>query len=92
MALPNQGPAERRRAARAALHLNATMRDGNRKAPARVIDMSTHGCRVEGSTVVDDDSKVWIGIEGLSNQQCRVVWHCEEYVGLEFETPLSDAV
>ena len=83
---------ERRRAARTALHLDATMREGNRKAPARVIDMSTHGCRIECSTVVADDSWVWLGVTGLANQRCRVVWHCEEYIGLEFETPLSDAV
>jgi hypothetical protein len=83
---------ERRRAARAALHLDATMRDGSRKAPARVIDISTHGCRVECSTVVANDSWVWLGLGGLQNQRCRVVWHCEEFVGLEFETPLSEPV
>jgi len=77
MAEAGQGHVERRRAGRAALHLNATMRDGTRKAPARVIDMSTHGCRIECSTIVSDDSKVWLGIEGLANQHCRVVWHCE---------------
>lgn len=83
---------DRRRAARAALHLGATMRDGNHKTPARVIDMSTHGCRVACSTVVADGSRVWLGIEGLQNQHCRVAWHCEEFIGLEFETPLSEAV
>ena len=62
IAVPNG--VERRRAARAALHLDATMRDGSRKSPARVIDMSTHGCRIECSTVVADDSKVWLGIDG----------------------------
>jgi len=92
MAEASRGHVERRRAARAALHLSATMRDGTRKAPARVIDMSTHGCRIECSTVVADDSKVWLGIEGLANQHCRVVWHCEEFVGLEFVNPLSEAV
>jgi hypothetical protein len=92
MAQQLQGKSERRRAARAALHFNATMRDGTRKAPARVIDMSTHGCRIECSAVVAADSKVWLGIEGLQNQHCRVAWHCEEFIGLEFETPLSDAV
>ena len=92
MAQPNQSQAERRRSARAALHLGATMRDGSRKAPARVIDMSARGCRIECSTVVSDGSWVWLGIEGLQNQRCRVVWHCEEFIGLEFETPLSEAV
>ena len=42
--------------------------------------------------MLKDGTQVWLGIEGLQNQQCRVVWHCEEFVGLEFETPLSDAV
>ncbi len=92
MAQPQQSQVERRRAARTALHLSATMRDGTRKAPARVIDMSTRGCRIECSTVVADDSRVSLGIAGLENQHCRVVWHCEEFIGLEFEKPLSEAV
>ena len=54
--------------------------------------MSTHGCRVECPSVVADDSWVWLGIAGLETQRCRVAWHCEEFVGLEFETPLSEAV
>ena len=83
---------ERRRATRTALHLSATFRDGSRRATARVLDMSTHGCRVECSTAVAADSWVWLAIEGLQSQHCRVVWHCEEFIGLEFETPLSDAV
>jgi hypothetical protein len=68
------------------------MRDGNRKAPARVLDMSTNGCRIECSAVVADGNWVWLGIDGLQNQRCRVVWHCEEFIGLEVETALSEAV
>ena len=90
--MPDQGQAERRRAARIALHLDATMRDGSRKAPARVLDMSTHGCRIECSTIVADDSWVWLGIEGLQNQRARVAPQCEEFMGMDFETPLNDAV
>jgi len=92
MADTNEGQVERRRAARTALHLNATMREGSRKATARVIDMSTHGCRVECSCVVTDNSQVWLAIDGLQSQRCRVAWHCEEFIGLEFETPISEAV
>lgn len=92
MAEPLQQPVERRRAARIALHIGATLRDGSRKAPARVIDMSTGGCRVECSTVVANDSMVSLAIEGLQSQRCRVAWHCEEFIGLEFETPLSEPV
>ena len=92
MAEQIQGQVERRRAARTALHLSATMREGSRKAEARVLDMSTHGCRIECSCVVADDSWVWLAIDGLQSQRCRVAWHCEEFIGLEFETPLSEAV
>lgn len=83
---------ERRRAGRTALHLNVTMRDGSRKAPARVIDLSTHGCQIACSTVVADNSWVWLNLPGLEGMRSRVAWHCEEFIGLEFETPLNQAV
>ena len=84
---------ERRRVERLSLRLNATMRDGTKsRVRARVIDMSTRGCRIECTSAVDDDSWVWLSIAGLETQFCRVVWHCQEFIGLEFERPLSDAV
>ena len=93
MAKPAAVEAERRRAARSALRLNATMRDGSKsRSKARVIDISIHGCRIECTTTVADDSWIWLNITGLETQYCRVVWHCQEYLGLEFAKPLSDAV
>ncbi|MFL6754370.1 MAG: PilZ domain-containing protein [Sphingomicrobium sp.] len=84
---------ERRRAERTALRLTAMMRDGTRsRVNARVIDMSTQGCRIECTTTVEDDSWVWLSIAGLETQFCRVVWHCQEFIGLQFEKPLSEAV
>jgi hypothetical protein len=83
----------RRRVERLALRLSATMRDArSSRVRARVIDMSTHGCRIECTAPVDDGSWVWLSIAGLENQYCRVVWHCQEFIGLEFERPLSEAV
>ena len=35
---------------------------------------------------------MWLSIAGLETQFCRVVWHCQEFIGLEFERPLSDPV
>ena len=93
MAQPAQAQDERRRVERLALRLTATMRDGTRsRVKVRVIDMSTRGCRIECTTNVEDDSWVWLSIAGLENQFSRVVWHHQEYVGLEFEKPLSEAV
>lgn len=87
------GQPERRRANRAALNLSATLREGSRsKVQARLMDISTHGCRVECTTPVSDDSCVWLNIAGLEAQYCRVVWHCQEFVGLEFEKPLAQGV
>jgi hypothetical protein len=88
--VPFQQP-ERRRAARTALHLNATMRDGNRKAEARVIDMSSHGCRIACSTVVADDSWVWLNLPGLEGQ--RAEWRGIARSSWAWvQTPLNEAV
>jgi hypothetical protein len=93
MAQAAKSQQERRRVARLGLRLTATMRDGTKsRVSVRVIDMSTRGCRIECSSKVEDDSWIWLGIAGLENQFCRVVWHCQEFVGLEFEKPLSEPV
>ena len=93
MAQAAQTQPDRRRVERLALRLTATMRDArSSRVRARVIDMSTRGCRIECTAPVEDDSWVWLSIAGLENQYCRVAWHCEEFIGLEFERPLSDAV
>jgi len=93
MAQPAQVQKERRRVERLALRLSATMRDGTRsRVKVRVIDMSTQGCRIDCSTTVEDDSWVWLSIAGLETIFCRVAWHHQEFVGLEFEKPLSDPV
>lgn len=92
MIQPN-GPPDRRRADRAALRLSATMREAGRgRVGVRVIDMSTHGCRVEATSNISADTWVWLSIAGLETQYCRVVWRCQEFAGLEFATPLADAV
>lgn len=89
---PDDG-SDRRRANRAALRLTATIREGGRsRTKVRLIDISTHGCRIECSSTIAADSWLWLGIAGLETQYCRVVWHCQEFVGLEFATPLAEAV
>ncbi len=86
-------PNDRRRVGRSALRLTATMRDARTsRVRARVIDMSTHGCRIECTSPVEDESWVWLSIAGLETQYCRVVWRAQEFAGLEFVTPLAEAV
>ena len=88
------GQPERRRADRAALRLNATMRTGGGKSrvQVRLIDISTHGCRIDCTSTVEAETWLWLSVAGIETQYCRVAWHCQEFVGLEFATPLSEPV
>ena len=88
-----EGQPERRRAERAALRLSATIREpGRSRAAVRVIDISTHGCRVEATTGPSPDTWVLLSIAGLETQYCRVVWQFHEFAGLEFATPIAETV
>jgi len=90
--LPEEQP-ERRRAPRAALRLNATIREpGRSRLGVRVIDISTHGCRIESNGGATTDSWVLLSIAGLETQYCRIVWRVHEFAGVEFATPLAEAV
>jgi hypothetical protein len=33
-----------------------------------------------------------LSIAGLETQYCRVAWRCHEFAGIEFATPLAEAV
>ncbi len=88
-----EGQPERRRAHRAALRLSATMREpGRSRTGVRVIDISTHGCRIEATNGASADTWLWLSIAGLETQYCHVVWHCHEFAGLEFAAPLAEPV
>ena len=87
------GQPERRRRARTALRLNASIREpGRSRTGARVIDISTNGCRIETLPGATADSWILLSIAGLETQYCRVVWSCHEFAGVEFATPLAQAV
>lgn len=87
------GQTDRRRTQRAALRLSATMREAGRgRTSVKLIDISTHGCRIEASTGASADSWLWLSLAGLETQYCRVVWRYQEFAGLEFATPLAEPV
>ena len=84
------GQPERRKVPRTALRLNATIREpGRSRTAARVIDISTHGCRIEATSGASVDSWLLLSIAGLETQYCRVAWRCHEFAGIEFATPLA---
>lgn len=84
---------ERRRAPRAALRLSATIREpGRSRVGVRIIDMSTHGCRIEASSGAPAEAWVLLSVAGLESQYCRIVWRAHEFAGLEFASPIAEAV
>lgn len=88
-----EGELERRRAPRAALRLSATIREpGRSRVGVRIIDMSTHGCRIEASSGAPAEAWVLLSVAGLESQYCRIVWRAHEFAGLEFASPIAEAV
>jgi len=88
-----EGQPERRRAPRAALRLNAAIREpGRSRVGIRIIDISTHGCRIEASSGAPVEAWVLLSIVGLESQYCRIAWRAHEFAGLEFASPISEAV
>ena len=91
--IPIQDGDERRRAPRAALRLSATIREpGRSRVGVRIIDMSTHGCRIEASSGAPAEAWVLLSVAGLESQYCRIVWRAHEFAGLEFASPIAEAV
>ena len=87
------GRPERRRASRSALRLPAILRDeSDCQIAVQLIDVSTHGCRIECPSPLVADSWLWLDIAGLETQHCRIVWVCEEFAGVEFESPVAEAM
>ena len=84
---------DRRRAPRAALRLSATIREpGRSRTGVRIIDMSTHGCQIEATASASPDAWVLLSIAGIETQYCRIVWRINEFAGLEFASPIAEAV
>jgi PilZ domain len=84
---------ERRRAPRTALRLGASIRESGRsRVSAKLIDISTHGCRIEATSGASADTWVMLSIAGLETQYCRIVWRCHEFAGIEFAAPLAETV
>lgn len=85
--------AERRRAPRLALSLAATVRERGRPAfSVTMVDLSTNGCRIELMSDLEPGSWVWLKLPGLEARYSRIAWCRGCFAGIEFETPLHEAV
>jgi hypothetical protein len=85
--------AERRRAPRLALTLAASVRERGRPAfSVTMVDLSTHGCRIELMSDLEPDTWIWFKLPGLEARYSRIAWCRGCFAGIEFETPLHEAV
>lgn len=83
---------EGRRAERRVVNLAARLRDpGASVSEVEVQNLSTAGFMAQGELGLEPDAQVWLKLEGLEPQSCRVVWVENGKAGFEFATPLHAA-
>jgi len=58
----------------------------------QVMDLSTHGFRVQTHLELSEGSDVWLRLPGLEPCHAVVAWAKGNYVGCRFERPLHPAV
>lgn len=86
-------PIENRRARRFVTSLPTFLRaSGRPRAPVRIVDLSTHGCRIDEAWGLILDRTVWLTLGHLQACEARVVWTHYSFAGLEFAVPLNQAV
>ena len=81
----------RRRAPRAPVSLDAKVgRGGLDRALCKVVDLSTHGAKIETYSELRRDSVIWLTLPHVGHWAARVVWSNDFEAGLEFQIPLSE--
>ena len=83
---------EGRKAERRIVNLAARLREpGASVSDIEVQNLSTDGFMAQGEVDVEPGSHVWLKLEGLEPQNCRVVWIEDGKAGFEFANPLHPA-
>lgn len=84
---------ERRRQGRAMLGIEVSVRERGRSAmSARLVDLASFGCQVDGLVLVQHGAQIWIRLPGLESLAVQMVWTDGLKFGFEFDTPLHPAV
>lgn len=85
--------ANSRNARRVAIGLGAGLRQrGAAAASAHILDLSTHGFRVETHLDLELGSPIWLRLPGLEASLAQVMWRDGNLVGCAFDRPLHPAV
>jgi hypothetical protein len=83
-------PAERRRASRFPVELDARVRElGANGVEARVLNISESGFMAETDGHFEVGSRIWLMLPGRSRANAVVKWVAGEKIGAEFASPIS---
>ncbi|MDB5705983.1 MAG: PilZ protein [Sphingomonas bacterium] len=84
-------PPDRRDRVRFALKLAVSVRlPGQRRSPARLVDLSAGGCRILAPMRLAAGMSLWLKMAGLDPLYCHVVWAHDRFAGVRFAVPLAD--
>jgi PilZ domain len=82
-----------RRAERFQTDISAGVRERGRSGmPIEVVDLSTHGCRIEFEGALIVGAHAWLTLPSLESRHARVAWMVEGEAGLDFVEPLHPIV
>ena len=56
----------------------------------RVMDLSTEGCRIEGAIDLEQATRIWIKIPGVTPRAALVAWGRAGEAGCRFEDPICE--
>ena len=82
----------RRRAMRAPVSLDAKVgRGGLDRALCKVVDLSTHGARLQTYSELRAGQDIWLTLPKVGHCAASIVWASDFEAGLEFHIPLTEA-
>ena len=86
-------PHEDRISPRVDVGLDAGLRQsGASSVSVQIMDLSTHGFRIETHLYLHKGADVWLRLPGLEARHAKVAWVDRNAVGCAFEQPLHEAV
>lgn len=82
-----------RNAERVMLALSAGLRQrGAATVTVRILDLSTHGFRIDTHLTMQVGTQIWLRLPGLESVPAHVVWVHGHSAGCAFDRPLHPAV
>jgi hypothetical protein len=82
----------KRRTSRTPVSLDARLGQGElARAVCKVVDLSTHGCRLQTYSELKRGSTLWLTLPGLAPLAADVMWAADFVAGCQFHKPLSQA-